>query len=217
VTIAAELIPEWLSVAAWLTLCATCGFAAAHADWAALRAVPQRYHLLFGGTLCCVVLWLLSVTVIKGLWLHLLGMTCLTLVLGWRFAILAGTASVLIHTLLIRQPLAAAPVAWLLTVALPATVSRYLLYRLQRAGGSNLFVYVLGAGFAGGVLCVLTLAPVALGVLWLCGQQAMVAAALDNWPLLTLMLFPEGFINGMIVTTLAVFHPELVKTLGEIE
>ncbi len=39
--------------------------------------------------------------------------------------------------------------------------------------------------------------------------------ALAAWPLISLMMFPEGFINGMVVTTLAVFYPETLKTLDE--
>jgi uncharacterized membrane protein len=38
---------------------------------------------------------------------------------------------------------------------------------------------------------------------------------LDNWPLVSLVLFPEGFINGMIITTLTVFYPQVVKTFDD--
>lgn len=34
-------------------------------------------------------------------------------------------------------------------------------------------------------------------------------------PRVCLMMFPEGFLNGMIVTTLTVFYPGLVKTFDD--
>ena len=60
-----------------------------------------------------------------------------------------------------------------------------------------------------------TSALVALPVFWLAGQGAWVTGAFDNWPLIFLMLFPEGFINGMLVTALTVFYPDVVKTFDD--
>lgn len=214
-TIAADLLPAWLSIALWLCLALTCALAARYADWRALRSVPSRYHLFFGSIVCCLLLWLISVNTIDGFWFHFLGVTTLTLLLGWRFAMIAGTAAVIIHTLLIDQPLAAVSAAWLLTVAVPASVSRWLVHRLRRLRYRNLFIYMLGAGFGGGLLSVLALAAVAIPLLWLAGQGHLAQAALADWPLIFLLLFPEGFINGMVVTTLTVFYPDLVKTFDD--
>jgi uncharacterized membrane protein len=80
---------------------------------------------------------------------------------------------------------------------------------------NNLFLYLLGVGFGGGILAMLVTIVAALALLLLCGQQAWAGEALENWPLIVLILFPEGFINGMIVTTLTVFYPQLVKTFDE--
>ena len=210
-----ELIPTWLSGSLWLLLVATCLLALRYADWRAVTQVPARLHLLLGGALFCVVLKLLSVRVIPGLWLHFLGIPTLTLILGWRFAVLSGTLAVLVHTALIGQGTASIPTAWLLSVAVPATVSRYLVFRLRKLKFRNLFIYMLGAGFGGGILSVLALAATALPLFWVIDQRAWVTDALSNWPLISLLLFPEGFINGMVVTTLTVFYPQLVKTFDE--
>jgi len=214
-TIAAELLPAWLVALLWLGLVITCGYAARFAGWRALHAVPTRYHLVFGGCLSCVILWLISISTVQGLWLHLLGLTSLTLLLGWHLAILAGSIAIVAHTLLLNQPLGAVSAAWLLTVAIPATVSYWLLQRLRRLRSRNLFIYLLGAGFGGGLLSVMALAIAALPLLWLSGLHELVLGALANWPLILLMMFPEGFINGMIVTTLTVFYPDLVRTFDD--
>lgn len=214
-TIDQALLPTWLSALCWLFMLVVVAPTLRYADWAALKQVPARMHLLLGGAALCVVLWLLSVRVVEGIWLHLLGMTALTLALGWRFAMLAGTLAMAIYTPLIGQGARALPVAWLLTVAVPASVSRYLVYRLRQLHSRNLFIYMLGAGFGGGLLSVIAVAIVALALLWVSGQHEWVHDALVNWPLIGLLLFPEGFINGMLVTTLTVFYPQALKTFDE--
>jgi uncharacterized membrane protein len=170
---------------------------------------------LFGSVLFCLVLWLLSVRVVDGLWLHLLGVTSLTLVLGWCFAVLAASMAVTLHTLMVGEPVGAIPLAWLLTAALPATVSIGLARALRAVQSRNLFVYMLGAGFGGGILAALSVTLAAVVVFWLMGAQDWLDAAGANWPVLLLFLFPEGFINGMLVTTVTVFFPGLVKTFDE--
>ena len=201
--IASELIPIWLSLAGGLVMLVACGLCVWHAPWPAIRLVSARQHLLLGGICACVVVWLISVHIVDSLWLHFLGITSLVTLVGLRFA------------LLVDQALAGVPLAWLVSVAAPALVSRLVVYRVRGLRSNNLFLYLLGVGFAGGILAMLAMVVTALALLGLCGQQAWVDEALQNWPLLLLILFPEGFINGMTVTTLTVFYPHLVKTFDE--
>jgi uncharacterized membrane protein len=213
--IASEFIPGWLSLAAGFVMLLACSLCAWHAPWRAVQQVPARQHLLLGGICACVVLWLMSVHIVAYLWLHFLGITALVTLVGLRFALLVGAVATVLFALLIKQPLAGVPLAWLATVAAPALVSRLVVYRVRGLRSNNLFLYLLGVGFAGGMLAMLATVVTALALLSLCGQQAWVDAALQNWPLFLLILFPEGFINGMTVTTLTVFYPHLVKTFDE--
>ena len=183
-----------------------------YAHWSALWAVPLRQHLLFGSLLFLVVLWLISVRMFEGLWLHFLGITTVTLLLGWRFTVLVGAVACCIYALLIQQSLTGAPLSWLLSVLVPATLSRGLVYWLRQRPQSNLFVYLLGAGFGGGVLASIGLCVSGLIVLALIGQGDRVSAALEAWPMVTLIAFPEGFMNGMVLSVIVVLNPEAVKT-----
>ena len=214
-TLSVHLIPVYLSALLLGLMSLVCAACLWTANWAAVRQVPSRAHLLFGGAIACLGLWLISFPVVDGVRVHFLGMTALTLILGWRFAILAGSAAVLAHTLAIGQPAMSVPAAWLLTVAVPATVSRWLVYQLRNTRAQNLFIYMLGAGFGGGALSSLAATLSAVALLWVSGQQALVTLALENWPAALLLLFPEGFINGMVITALTVFYPDLVKTFDD--
>jgi uncharacterized membrane protein len=74
---------------------------------------------------------------------------------------------------------------------------------------------MLGGGFCGGILSMLAMAVGSLLVFWLIDAGDWLQAALENWALISLVLFPEGFINGMLITTLTVFYPQLVKTFDD--
>ena len=213
--VAAHLVPFWLNVAVGLVMLICLAFATSTADWAALRAAPERQHVLLGGLVALLLLWLLTLRVVEDLWIHLLGVTSLTLIVGWRFAILGATLVLFAYLWFEGQPLAAVPLSWLFSVLLPATTTRGLAHFLRMHGFRNLFVYMLGAGFGGGVLSVLVLALTALPVFWLVGRPEWIGRALENWAFIFLVLFPEGFINGMLVTAFTVFYPDLVKTFDD--
>ena len=189
--------------------------AAATAHWRALLAVPQRQHVLLGGLLALLLLWLLTFRVIDGVWMHLLGVTSLTLIVGWRFAVIGGAVVMAVYLRLQGRDLAALPLAMLFSVFIPASSTRLLGYVLRRYGMKNLFVYQLGAGFGGGLLSVLVLGIVSLPVFWVIGQGGWVDLALENWPFILLVMFPEGFINGMLITAFTTFFPDVVKTFDD--
>lgn len=183
-----------------------------YAEWRAMRQVPLRQHLLFASLLFLVVLWMISVRVFDGLWLHFMGVTTVTLLVGLRFTLLLGALASCAYALLIDQPLTASAPAWLITVLIPALLSRLLVFWLRKRPQNNLFVYLLGAGFGGGALSALGLAAGGLLLLELSGDHTRVMAALESWPMITLVMFPEGFINGMVLSVIVVLNPEAVKT-----
>ncbi len=215
--IANELIPQWLQVTTTLITALMLPACIRFADWRAVIQVPVRQHLLFASLLFLVVLWLLSVRHIDGLLLHLAGMTAVTLLVGWRFAVLAGALATIAYTLLSGQDLAAAPLAWLVTVVVPASVSRLLVYELRRIRFRNLFIYLLGAGFGGGVLSAVFMSLAGVAALHFCDRPDYVAGALENWPLIALIAFPEGFINGMLLSVIVVWYPDTVKTFDSVK
>ncbi len=208
-----QLIPGPVLLLLGLLMLAGLALAARYAPWQALREVPTRIHLVLGASLGCTCLWLMRVKLGDVASVHLLAMTSVTLVLGWCLAVLAGSLALVSQVVLLGEPLAAIPAGWLFTIAIPASLTSLLLTRLPRR--QNLFLYTLGAGFAGGMLSVLAVAVLAALFLWLIGHGALAARGLEAAPMLALVLFPEGFINGMLVTAACVFFPGAVKTFDE--
>ncbi|MCB1846779.1 MAG: hypothetical protein KDI04_05190 [Halieaceae bacterium] len=214
--IGVEFLPGWMVLASSLLMFTACAVAALLAPWAAVRAVPARLHLVLGGAIFCLLLWLMSVHMVAQLWLHFIGISCLVMLLGLRLALLAGALSSFLYAIIIGESLLGVPTAWLLTVLLPGAVSRLVLYAVARLRSKNLFLYMLGGGFCGGMLAMLAMVAGSLLVFWLIDARDWLQSALENWPLVSLVLFPEGFINGMLITTLTVFYPQLVKTFDDL-
>lgn len=61
-----------------------------------LGAHPLYQHLCLGGAIVLVPLWTLRAGLHEGLEIHFLGLTSLTLLLGWRLALLAPCLTLLI-------------------------------------------------------------------------------------------------------------------------
>lgn len=185
------------------------------ANWGALRSQPGRVHLVAGGAVACLLLWLMDLHLVDGLRLHFLGITTLTLVVGWSFAVIGATAALLVFYLLKGGAWSGFCPSAVFTVLVPATLSWLLARLLYRPRLRHPFIYILGAGFAGGGLVILFLALIALGLFAASGMTERVAAMLQWWPLLFLVMFSEGFINGMCVSALAIFYPDWVKTFDD--
>lgn len=214
-----EIAAHLLSPVAWLLACvlAACWLLTAlwTAPWRALRTVPARQHLFFAVVLSLALLWAIAFRPVDGVTLHYLGMTTATVVLGWALASLAGALALLLLLLAGRGDAAALPLTWLLTALAPALAVAGLLWLLERSRVRNLFVFLLGIGFGGGMVVALVLVVTGLLALVAAGQGAMARDALDHVALLPLFLFSEGFINGAAVTTITVYFPQAVRGFNE--
>lgn len=214
-TIDAALLPAWLIAVAGALMAIALALALRAAPWGALLAAPERQHVLLGGMVCLLLLWLGDIEVTEGVRVHLLAVTCTTMIIGLPLTLVAGALALAAQLALKEQSLPALPVAWLPTVAVPALVTRLLVHWLRRRAPRHLFLYLLGAGFGGGMASVLATAATTLALFALMGRFDLVSDAVGSATLVVLMMFPEGFLNGMLITAVTVFRPDLVKTFDD--
>ncbi|MEJ2535117.1 MAG: energy-coupling factor ABC transporter permease [Gammaproteobacteria bacterium] len=177
------------------------------APWSALVARQERHHMLFATLFALPLLWAMSFPLPNGWNLHLLGMTAVTLVFGWELAVVIGVLSGGALVLFGQWALAALPVSLVLVVIVPVGVTAAVLFLADRLRRTNLFVYMLGVGFGGGMLTLLATLLVGFRI---AGPGLDHAVAL-------LLVFPEGFLNGTIVTALTVFYPQIVRTYDDVK
>jgi uncharacterized membrane protein len=212
--IGAELLsPQTLAVG-WLIYVPELAWAIAKAPWVELFTDSRRQHLLFGTVFALFMLWMVRRDFDTGVSYHFIGLTAVTLLLDWPLAILGGLFAQLALVLLGRQDMMAVGVNGALLVLLPVLVTECCAILVERAQPRNLFVYIFCSGFLAAALSALACLLLGLGLLWYDGIFAMPYWLEDFIGYLWLMIFPEAFINGMVVSALVVFSPEWLETFN---
>lgn len=209
-----QLLPLSVLVTGWV-IC-ICGLAVAlvRAGWPQLFVERALQHSFFGTMVALVMLWQMRAGINPGLTVHLLGITTATLVLGWQLSVLAGSVALAAMVFLGKESLAAFGINDLVTVLVPALVTQGIML-WERRHFRLFFNYIFFCGFfgaavsaaAGGLLMVL--------LLWVFGVYDWDLLTRDYLRFLPLIMLPEAFINGMVVTGLMVYFPKRLLTLDE--
>lgn len=176
------------------------------APWRQLLAHDERQRALGLVIATLPMLWSMSPGLPGDVGFQLLGMTTVTLIFGWQLALVAGSISGLVLLLVGNWPAGALPVNLALVVAVPIAVTMAVLACANLLRRTNLFVYMLGVGFFGSMLALMT-------SLWV--GTLMLDPELDH-ALVLLLTFPEGFLNGTLISALTVFYPEIVRTYDDV-
>ena len=211
------LVPLWLNGVAISVMLLALSTALYSAPWRLIARVGERQHLFFGAVLVLVLIWSMSITTHQegGLSFHLLLIASVILLLGLSFGVIAGLLALFIRQLIAGGDWTVIGVDALCTVLAPALVPVLAVRVVRCISVAPLFAFTLGASFLGGAFTVLMASLMGLLVLNLSQQHALLAAAWDQVALLPLLMFGEGFINGTIMTALAVFQPGWVRAYRE--
>ncbi len=199
----------WLSAASYLLLL---GGALWRLPWAVLARERGIQHLLFGAAVVLTLMWLLRAGISPGLSIHFVGMTTLTLMFGWDLAICAGSAALVGLTLIGREPWQAFPTDAFCFVALPALVSVAILRLVEWRLPRNFFIYLFLCAFLGGGVAAVSGGMTKGVLLWVADVYPWSKIYHEYVRYLPLILFPEGLLNGIIMTAMMVFHPDWIRT-----
>ena len=192
----------------WLVLLA---FSLRRSLWQTLHDNPLYQHLLLGSAIALVPLWYLRAGLHEGLEVHFLGLTSLTLLLGWRLALLAPCLTLLVLGYFGVTNLADFGWQALVGIALPVATSWLLFLASWAWLPRHLFVYIFVAAFLGGAITIsvkVAASALLMGLSDSYPWHTITADYLSIWPLL---LFPEALLNGMAMTLLAIYRPHWVN------
>jgi uncharacterized membrane protein len=210
-----NLFPGWLLLVTGVLFAAVLAAVILLADWRGLWADQRRQHCLFGAAIVLGFLWQLRAGLSPGLSIHIFGMTAVTLMLGWPRAILCGLLALIVVVITGREPPGLFAVNGLITVMVPVLVTQGIMEWERRVNFRNFFAYIFFCGFFGAGASVVVAGLTMVGLLWLTGVYDWYHLVHDYLRYLPLFVLPEGFVNGVVVTGLMVFHPELLATLDE--
>ena len=210
-----HLVSLPIATIGWMIAIASVVWAVRAAPWPALRAEPARLNLVAFGALFLLGMWSFKATLMPGLTLHFLGAATVTLVIGLELTLIAGLAAAIVLPLAFGGGMAITGWHFVLAALLPALITYAVTRASQRWLAPNFFIYLFIGVFFSAVLGVLVhgagtaLLVMAMGlydgdIVW------------NNYlRILPLLAFPEGVINGMIMTALALVIPHWVISFDD--
>ncbi|MEZ5537288.1 MAG: energy-coupling factor ABC transporter permease [Thiolinea sp.] len=231
--IPAHLISIELRTLSAAFLLAMLAFAAYTAPW---HFVRRHSHVYFGAIVLTGFIWVLRAGIGDGLNLHLLGMVMLTLMFGWRLALIAATIIVSISfvsqtlelfpgvmtpiTAVNRETdiihsLSAIPLNTLFMAGIPILLTHYMLVWTEKKLPANFFIYIFINAFLTGALSILAVIS--------CGTLLMLVSGAYDWsylqanylPFIPLLMFPEALMNGMLMTVFVIYTPDWVRSFHD--
>jgi uncharacterized membrane protein len=156
-------------------------------------------------------LWALPSLHHMPLQLHWSGAPLVTLMLGWPLTVLALIGVGIITTLISTTSVEAAAALIVWQGLLPATFVLLLGAALRRWVSHHPFVYVLGRGFLGSVLCIFAASMLAQ---WTGHELPNVSSGLSAiafW----LMAWGDAFVTGMMCAIFVAFKPHWLATWSD--
>lgn len=213
-SIESELLPAWFMYLLFLPTGFVLLWALWRVNWLALKEQSVLQHVFYSACLALAVLWSIRAGLSSGLGIHFMGLTAATLVMGWPLALLSGAIGLLCVTIIGLESYAGFAVNFMVSVALPVATSYGVLTLVQRKLPANPFVYIFLCGFFNGAIAILAVACTTSLMLGLLQVYSWEAVYEEYFMYLPLMIFPEAFINGMIVAGVMGTFPHLLSSFN---
>ena len=189
-------------------------YAGLTAPWLRFRDNEQS-HVYLGSIVALLVIWAIHGGISPGLSFHLLGVTAITLMLGWRLAFIAVTVALTAFTLNTQAGWQTMPVNALVLGGVPILTTELLLRLAQRRLPQNFFVYVFVNAFLAAGLSALAVGFVKSLLLVFSGTYSWAHVSYGYLAYLPMMFFAEALINGWLITIFAAYRPRWVTSFDD--
>jgi len=209
-----SLLPLPMLIIGWAVYLLALLRAVWQAPWLELLSDSRRQQLLVCtvGGLC--LLWLLRHDFASGLSYQLIGMTAITLLLDWPLAIIAGFLAQLALYWINGQSLMTFGVNGLLVILQPVAIAKSCASAVEYFAPRNLFVYIFFCAFFPAALTVIAILLSGFTLLLLGGRFILPPEFSELIGYLWLLMFPEAFINGALISALVIFEPYILETFN---
>jgi uncharacterized membrane protein len=214
VSIPYNLLPATWHAFAAIVYALVLFFAAHRAPWQTMKD-ESHLHVFVGTCVLLMPLWLIKTPILPGLDYHYLGATLMTLMFGWRLAIIG--MSVVLAAVVFNGNLdwPGYPLNTLILGCVPVAVSQGILRAVERWLPPNYFIYVFAAAYGGAAVALMGAVLAAVVVVWIGGAYSFAQIADKYFPLVVLLMVPEAFITGIVIALLVAFRPYWVSTFDD--
>lgn len=189
------------------------GLAIQKAPWYHWKEAKDT-HVLLGSWVFLWLIWHIRAGITPGMEFHLLLVTTLTLMFGWPFAILGTSVAQLGLTLEGQAEWATFSLNILCNGIIPIGVTYGIYWLVYWWLPKHFFVYIYVTAFAGSALALLASRFIGMGILLMSGHYDPNQLGEESW-FIVVMLFPEAFINGLLMTVLVVYRPQWVSSFSD--
>jgi uncharacterized membrane protein len=208
--------PGW-QLATTLVAVPVLGYALLTAPWNTWLQRSDRQHAWLGTIVLLTLLWSMRAGITPGLSFQFLLVTVLTLMHGWRLA-LVGVAVVLAGECLLQggsAPWFAWGANFLCYGVVPVAFIALLHRAVQRWLPHNYFVYFFGTVFFGSMLAFNFAGFARLALLAANGTLAEAQLASEYLVWLPMVSLAEAFMNGVVMAMAVVYRPEWVASFDD--
>lgn len=177
--------------------------------------INEFTHVYFGACVVLLLLWNTRAGVLPALNFHLLGVTAMTLMFGWAYAVF-GVLVVTMGSIISQDGhWVSLGLNALVMGCVPILVTEALLRVAQRRLPHNFFVYVYINGFLAAGLSILAACLVGAALMWLVDAGSSKWLTYQYLPYLPLVFFSEAIVNGMIMTAMVALRPGWVASFDD--
>lgn len=177
--------------------------------------INEFTHVYFGACVVLLLLWNTRAGVLPALNFHLLGVTAMTLMFGWAFAVFGVLAVTLGSIASQHGDWASLGLNALVMGCVPILITELLLRVAQRRLPHNFFVYVYINGFLAAGLSILGASLLGASLTWLVDAGSSKWLTYQYLPYLPLVFFSEAIVNGMIMTAMVALRPGWVASFDD--
>ncbi len=209
-----ELLPAGVAWAGNLIYILVLTVTAWKTPWWHLR-ISEDTHVLMATCVTLLLIWSIEAGIAPGLNLHLLGVTLATLMFGWQFALLAITAVLLGDTVYAGTGWGTFGWNGLLLACWPVAVSWWVLRVTRQYLPRHFFIYIFVAAFFGAAVTICLVGAASTGLMYLLGVYSWGQLVRDYASAYVLLVFPEAFLTGVMMTLFVIYRPSWVATFND--
>lgn len=184
------------------------------APWRKLRD-SEQLNVLFGSILVLILLWHMRVDVQPGLTFHLLGLTAITLMVGWSLSVVAATLALAAVTFNTSGGWESFAVNAMVGGVVPITLTQIMLVLIRSYLPKHFFVFVLVNGFLTAGFVGILSGYLVTGLLVAGGAYSFAELNQTFLPFFPLMFLPEAVLNGWVIVVLVAFRPQWVYSFSD--
>ncbi|QEA39827.1 hypothetical protein FGL86_12590 [Pistricoccus aurantiacus] len=191
------------------------GLALWQRPWQVLLEDSALQHRLMAATIGVMLIWQLRAQAVDWLSLHLMFTALMTLMFKAPLALCINVAINLVMVLIGRTAWELLGVNVLISGVVPAMVMVLVWRLVDRYLPDNLAIFFFVCGFFGSAFATLACGLVTVAIVWLGASDPQVWYVVQDYALFLPLLMPsEGFITGMLLSLLLVYHPHWVATFS---